>query len=395
MNTKNERKHLPLFGIAFFAAEMIFMLTAGGWIQYRFGLWGVAATELCTLGFAFLGALLCRMNPREVFRFTPPPVPKFFASAFMYGGVFFLSLALSSLTMILFPQLPDSSEALVSMIRNTSPAAAVLTVAVLPAICEELFFRGFLSASAKQFPPYLRIAFVGALFGIAHMSLEKFLPMFLLGSFLAYLTLKTNSVFFGILFHFLNNLISVCSVLLSDPEASAAQPSPIVLGGFVMIALSVGAALFFIGYLLFNRIKPKKGPLILLCAACLILYSAGNFSIVQGSTTVAVAETITLTAEQPSYAGSEFTIPPDSTGNRKTVTLSYVISASCPEGSVTVTLQNDAGEVEVWEGSSLLKSGTVSLQPGTYRIVCTYHLPQNPENSATARCDVTVYMSYL
>lgn len=395
MSTNQERNHLPLLGIAVFTCEMLFMLTAGGWIQYRLGLWGIAATELCILGFTFLGAFLCRMNLRTTFPLTPPPVPKFFAAAFMYGGVFFLNLALSSLTMLVFPQLSDSSEALYSMIGSASPAAAILTVAVLPAICEELFFRGFLSATAQKFPFLLRISFVGALFAIAHLSLEKILPMFVLGSFFAYLTLKTDSVFFGILFHFLNNLISVCSVLLSDPEASAAQPSPAALGGVAMIAISFGAALFLIGYLLFNRIRPRKGLVILLCAASVLLYSAGNFSILQGSTTVAVSETITLTEDQLSHVCPAFTIPSDSTGDRKTVSLAYVISASTPSGSVTVTLESDAGVLETWEGSALIKSGSLNLQPGTYRVVCTYHAPLNPENIAAARAQVTVYMSYL
>ena len=395
-NLPEEKRHMPLFGIAVFAAEMIFMLTAGAWIQAGLGLWGVAITELCILGFALFGTLFCRLNMKETFPLTPPPPSKFFASAFLFGAVFFWNIAIVTFFMALFPQTADSSEAVISLIRSMPPAVSVLVVAVLPAICEEAFFRGFLLRTTKQFPTALRIVWIGVLFGIAHMSLEKFLPMFLMGAFLAYIATQTDSVFLGILFHFINNLISVCSVYLTDPEAAdpAQQFSVTVMIGTALILLSIGTTLFLIGNVLFHRIKPKKALLIPLCAAVVLFYAIGNLCVLSGSTTVAVSERLQLVPEQPSYTGKTFSVPEDS---RETVTLSYRIYGSCTDGSVTVTLESDTGIVKKWEGKDIAQSGTVHLQSGNYRVIYTYNPPSEADpsgESPTNRSIITVFMSY-
>ncbi len=86
---------------------------------------------------------------------------------------------------------------------------AVLAVVVAP-VAEETFFRGFiLSGIGKRFGYAWGIVVSALLFSIAHMQLGAFLPIFILGILLAWLYVKTGSIWPCILTHFAYNSIAM------------------------------------------------------------------------------------------------------------------------------------------------------------------------------------------
>ena len=96
----------------------------------------------------------------------------------------------------------------------------LLSLAVIPAVCEELFFRGFLlSAFRFGMSKPLAVAFSGALFGLFHVIVqqslfaERFVPTCFLGLILAAVCVRTGSVFPGMLLHVMHNgfLLSLSS----------------------------------------------------------------------------------------------------------------------------------------------------------------------------------------
>ncbi len=96
---------------------------------------------------------------------------------------------------------------------DTAGIGFVLTLfaaAIVAPIAEEIFFRGFMYGGLRG-----RISVVGAtlvstlFFTALHFSIDQFIPIFVLGIFLAWLYEKTGSLYPGIIFHLANNAISL------------------------------------------------------------------------------------------------------------------------------------------------------------------------------------------
>jgi membrane protease YdiL (CAAX protease family) len=86
----------------------------------------------------------------------------------------------------------------------------LLVVAVVPALSEELFFRGsiqnILSVRCKN---TLAIWLTAIFFSTIHMQFYGFVPRMLLGAFFGYLVVWSGSLWLPIIAHFVNNAVSV------------------------------------------------------------------------------------------------------------------------------------------------------------------------------------------
>lgn len=87
-------------------------------------------------------------------------------------------------------------------------------IALLPAIGEELFFRGALQKSLLRISerPWLAILISSAVFGLLHGTFFKLLPIFALGVLLGTVYHVTRNLWYTITIHFLNNSLAVLSV---------------------------------------------------------------------------------------------------------------------------------------------------------------------------------------
>ncbi len=84
-------------------------------------------------------------------------------------------------------------------------------VALLPAISEEMFFRGILQTRFVQMFKSIDLGVILAafVFSFAHFEFFTFLPRFFLGLVLGYLFVYTESLWSNILLHFTNNAMGV------------------------------------------------------------------------------------------------------------------------------------------------------------------------------------------
>ena len=92
------------------------------------------------------------------------------------------------------------------------PWIMLLTLALTPAIVEELCFRGFLFSAFRQvMRPWAVITLTSLLFGLFHvvtgnaLLIERFVPSTLLGFILGWVAYRSGSVIPGMLMHFLHN----------------------------------------------------------------------------------------------------------------------------------------------------------------------------------------------
>jgi hypothetical protein len=86
----------------------------------------------------------------------------------------------------------------------------LLVIALIPAIGEELTFRGVLQQGlARKMNPHLAIVISAAIFSFIHFQFFGFLPRMFLGLLLGYMFYITGSLWTSILMHFVNNATAV------------------------------------------------------------------------------------------------------------------------------------------------------------------------------------------
>jgi uncharacterized protein len=101
----------------------------------------------------------------------------------------------------------DSIKSLLVMNRPFELFLNVLVIGLLPAMGEELVFRGVLQQQLmRRFGnAHVAIWLGGAIFSAIHFQFEGFLPRMLLGAGLGYLFYLTNNIWVPIIAHFINN----------------------------------------------------------------------------------------------------------------------------------------------------------------------------------------------
>lgn len=105
--------------------------------------------------------------------------------------------------------------------------ANLIVVALIPAVCEELFFRCTLQQLfARWFKnPHWAILLTAAIFSLAHGDVFAFLPRFAMGIVLGYLCVASKSLVPCVCAHFFNNGFIVVLYYLHSNGVIAIDPS--------------------------------------------------------------------------------------------------------------------------------------------------------------------------
>ena len=150
-------------------------------------------------------------------------------AALLGGGAFVVgaAVALAVWQGRVSPEAVELAARLVDMIRGVPPAVAVLILAVMPAVCEELMFRGWvLSAFAGPRPTGRRaliaVAAQAAAFAAFHLLPERMPQTFALGVVLGGLVLATRSLLPAIVAHAAHNAMPVLLVATASSGDLAA-----------------------------------------------------------------------------------------------------------------------------------------------------------------------------
>lgn len=102
------------------------------------------------------------------------------------------------------PEMPEYQE-------NTwlSLGMNLLIFAVLPAILEEMVFRGYVLQSLRSYGDPIAVVISALLFGLMHGNLLQLPFAFLLGLVFGYVVVQTGNIWIAVVVHFLNNAMSV------------------------------------------------------------------------------------------------------------------------------------------------------------------------------------------
>lgn len=123
---------------------------------------------------------------------------------------------------LLFFGVETQGQQIVRMLAQLeSPVWFFTAAAIFAPLVEETFFRGFLFQGLRQRHGWVNAGLLSsAIFAVAHLDLVTLLPTFILGNVLAFVYHRTNSVWPGIIIHFLVNAFSSCLayVALQNPN---------------------------------------------------------------------------------------------------------------------------------------------------------------------------------
>ena len=118
-------------------------------------------------------------------------------------------------------ELEETAKALTERMANVDTLGGLLlnlvVIALIPAIGEEMTFRGVLQQSlTRRMNPHVAIFLSAAIFSFFHFQFYGFLPRMFLGLLLGYMFYITGSLWTSILMHFVNNGASVTLYYLGN-----------------------------------------------------------------------------------------------------------------------------------------------------------------------------------
>ncbi len=136
---------------------------------------------------------------------------------------------------------------------NSTPELFVvfLVVALTPAVCEEILFRGLIQKNLTLASTKTKgFVWTGIIFALYHLNPFLLVPLAALGIYLGFLRSRSETILIPMIAHFTNNFVSVigehvqANVVLS-PEVNFLLGSEDV-GLSVVVTMMIGSALIFL-----------------------------------------------------------------------------------------------------------------------------------------------------
>ena len=240
---------------------------------------GYALSMLFTVGLGvlpLLPAYALRYDLRAVFRLRLPGPYAVLGGFFVSIGLFIAVFFASSMLVLFFPNLAESGSPLQEAMLTGNLSIAILAIAVLPALCEEILFRGFILSGLKSATgKWPAIVLCGALFGVLHLQPVQIPFTMIIGIGLSWVAYETGSLLVPVLMHCAHNLLLLLIVrnAASGPAIESGASLDAIKGVFSMGPAAIAAfvvCLFVIACVLLGvsvgfvyagmRMVRKNGP---------------------------------------------------------------------------------------------------------------------------------------
>ncbi len=236
----------PQFVMFFFVAILLALYYLGGSWQAKDLMNGLMRTEILLILLPTIFVLkIAKVNKKKILRLNYTNPLNFVLIAVSSIPIIIIAIILAQLINMIYPLSESYMEAMNNLIsvKNNSLWKTIFVVAFLPAVCEEIMFRGYIINAFIKKGFWKAIIITGILFGIFHMDIFRLLPVTLLGIWMGFLLLKTKSILVPMLAHFLNNSLAI---LISNYGESIPLLSKFVQEGQVPFLAVIPAILILI-----------------------------------------------------------------------------------------------------------------------------------------------------
>ena len=129
----------------------------------------------------------------------------------------------------------------------------IITISIVPAICEEVMFRGYIQRSfGFKFKPHIAAILTALFFALYHFNPYGLIPLAIIGFYLGFAAYKSQSLVIPIIVHFLNNFFAVMLYFIigddelfkSNVSDAAALDANVIY--FFVLSFMFTALMFFI-----------------------------------------------------------------------------------------------------------------------------------------------------
>ena len=204
---------------------------------------------------ALIMAIILTRSPRKSLLLTVPAWKTVPLAVLLAVALHPVAMAVSHLVLELYPISGDMTHELAKLLNDAPNVLWLLLVlAITPAICEELTFRGFiLSGLVSSGQKWRAIVLSSLFFGVAHGILQQSITASLVGIVIGYLAVQTGSLLPCVLYHATHNSLAILASgidqkivdkipanewFLSSTDAGFVYTWPVILvGAFVSVVL--------------------------------------------------------------------------------------------------------------------------------------------------------------
>ena len=123
----------------------------------------------------------------------------------------------------------------------------MLIIALIPAIAEEFFFRGFLQQFLSKYTSnyHTSVWITAIVFGVIHFNIINILPLVFLGAILGYIYHFSQNIWISILAHFINNASLLWFIYEYSYKVKGAVSETPSIQSVVFSLIMTSALLFF------------------------------------------------------------------------------------------------------------------------------------------------------
>ena len=239
---------------------LVLMIYAGGFASAKSMLVGLLVTQGIVGGVPLLTAWYTKKDMRKTFRIRLCRPGFLFGGLVLMMGTILVGMLLTSITSMLFPESAESMTGSMEAIYSYGYGVCLLLIALLPAVCEELLFRGFLLSSLEHtMKKRAAILTAAIVFGLYHMNLVQTPTTALIGMALCYVAVQSESLLPGMLMHFFNNALSVTAGFYPK-QIARILPIFSENGVPALVLIVGGVGLCVLGVYIIKRSKNKAFP---------------------------------------------------------------------------------------------------------------------------------------
>ncbi len=201
-----------------------------------------------------------KLNFKEVFRLKKPGFLPSVLIVFMSVPAYFIALMLNSIVIYFLQFIGDIPVQPIPVPQNLSELLiGTFFIAISPGICEEMMHRGLLLTAYEKRGTVKAIVITSIFFGLFHFDITNLLGPIFLGLVIGYYVIRTDSIFAGMLAHFLNNTIAE---LIQYFTGTSSEPEKIVISNQELVSVILygiaGIIILSILIFLFKKITENK-----------------------------------------------------------------------------------------------------------------------------------------